>query len=208
MFDTTSGGGGGVSPNLGGIASGLGNLGAGIFNYFSQKSANEANIQSAREQMQFQERMSGTSYQRGMADMKAAGLNPMLAFSQGGASSPNGAAGNSQGVKIDDPITPAITTALAAKQTAANTDVAATQAAKNIQDTQTSAAQAAQTAVQTKILEKDLPAAEAKKSITSFFLNKAKEWHSTSAKASKYLEDISNSWKKPGYTLPIQRKQP
>jgi len=67
-------------------------LGAGLLGYFGQEETNAANQAAAREQMDFQERLSNSAYQRQVKDLEAAGLNPMLAYVKGGgASTPQGA---------------------------------------------------------------------------------------------------------------------
>lgn len=68
-------------------------LGAGIgaaAGLIGGESQNAASARQAQLNRDFQERMSSTAWQRGVKDMRAAGINPMLSFSQGPASSPSG----------------------------------------------------------------------------------------------------------------------
>lgn len=128
----------GLGSLLGGIG---GSLLGGLFNFDSQRSTNDANLRINREQMSFQERMSDTAHQREVADLKAAGLNPVLSAGGSGASTPSGAGSTLQAPQIQMPnIVDAIGTMAGIQQNQQRVDIekanSASQIAKNLSETE------------------------------------------------------------------------
>lgn len=206
---------------IGGLLGGIANYaGAQDTNRTNREIADAANRQSqanAREQMQFQERMSNSEITRRMADLKNAGINPLLA-GRDAASSPSGAAGTAAAATMTNPVDAAVNVGAKAIEKGIQSKLASAQLENMGDQNALLKSQKSKTDMETFIMGKDAPKAElgamAAKAISSAITSAKETWREATqvneakTKAETYPRqktqkyDIMNEFQKP---IPIGR---
>jgi len=130
--------------------------------YLGARKQNKENKREAARNRQFQQKNSDTAHQREIADLKAAGLNPILSSKYGGASTPGG-----NMARIENEMEPAINSAQNQRRLKADLKLLKEQTDKTHQDRITQSklgnlytVQNQKAAMETKLLEAQLPEAE------------------------------------------------
>lgn len=104
-----------LGPSLiSGVASLFGGSRANRQNRKEAALARQFNAEQAELNRQFQERLSNTAHQRQVADLRAAGLNPVLSANSG-ASTPSGSSASGPAAKVSDVVSPALASALSVR---------------------------------------------------------------------------------------------
>lgn len=149
------------------------------FNAEQAALSRDFNALEAERQRGWATNMSNTSYRRAMHDMQLAGLNPMLAYSQGGAATPGGASASSSpasGPAASGPAASAVNAHPMLNKSAASTQGF------------TAALQSAQAAAQVKNIEAQTEQTRASTDLTRAQIPKTHQETETSRALQKQLE--------------------